>query len=303
MKASAPGKIVISGAYAVLEGAPAIASAVDRFVVADAGGVAARPTPEVLAALGGAPAPAFDASALFAGDKKLGLGASAAILVASLAARVVAERGPLSDLELATAVFPNALHAHALAQGGGSGVDVAAAAFGGTIVFRRGGERPEALATKLPPELSVEVWWSGRPASTSELVFRVRALRERAPSRYVRLIEAQSAASLEAEVAVTRGDAAAFLRALEAQRHALAALGEAAGAEIVDVPARAMGDAAAALGGTALPAGAGGGDVLLFVGPFSSPPEFGALARSLGHERLELSLGARGVHASTSEGR
>ena len=155
MKASAPGKIVISGAYAVLEGAPAIASAVDRFVVADTAGVAARPTPEVLAALGGAPAPAFDASALFSGDKKLGLGASAAILVASLAARAVAERGPLSDLELATAVFPNALRAHALAQGGGSGVDVAAAAFGGTIVFRRGGERPEALATKLPPELTV----------------------------------------------------------------------------------------------------------------------------------------------------
>ncbi len=35
MIARAPGKIVISGAYAVREGAPAIVAAVDRYAVAD----------------------------------------------------------------------------------------------------------------------------------------------------------------------------------------------------------------------------------------------------------------------------
>jgi phosphomevalonate kinase len=300
MKIRAPGKIVLSGAYAVLEGAPAIASAVDRFVVADGSKVTPSPTPEVRAAFDGAPAPEVDASALFggaSGDKKLGLGASAAILVASLAAKVALERGPLDDLELASALFPSALRAHAEAQGGGSGVDVAASAFGGTIAFRRGAEHPEALAVSLPAELVVEVWWSGRPASTSELIGRVRALRERARARYVRLIDAQAAAALDAEVALGRADGAAFVRALDAQRQALDALGTAAGAPIVDEAARALGDAAAALGGgAALPAGAGGGDVLVYAGFGPSPPEFAALARRSGFERLELALGARGVH-------
>jgi len=301
MKTRAPGKIVISGAYAVLEGAPAIASAVDRFVVADAGKVAPSPTPEVVSAFEGAPAPACDASALFVGEKKLGLGASAAILVASLAARVVEERGALGDIGLATAVFERALRAHASAQGGGSGVDVAASAFGGTIAFRRGNERPQALAVKLPSDLTVEVWWSGKPASTRQLIGRVNALRERARGRYVKLIDAQAAAALDAEIALTRGDSAAFLRSLDAQRVALDALGAAAGAPIVDDSARALGDAAAALGGAALPAGAGGGDVLVFAGLAASPPEFAALARTSGHERLELSLGARGVHVYSSD--
>ena len=35
MRARAPGKLVLSGAYAVLEGAPALVAAVDRYAVAD----------------------------------------------------------------------------------------------------------------------------------------------------------------------------------------------------------------------------------------------------------------------------
>src|SRR6185436_10440568 len=93
MIARAPGKVVLSGAYAVLEGAPAIVTAVDRYVTADTAKKPSLVTPEVRAALGDARAPGFDASALRKGDQKLGLGSSAAILVASLGAVTAAERG------------------------------------------------------------------------------------------------------------------------------------------------------------------------------------------------------------------
>jgi len=179
MKARAPGKLVLSGAYAVLEGAPAIVTAVDRYALADDSRPAAQATPEVAAALGDASAPWFDASALRQGEHKLGLGSSAAILVASLAAL---EPEP-PDGELAERVFPRALEAHRKAQGGGSGVDVAASAFGGTLCFQRAQGQPELIEPlDVPDELVIEAWWSGQPASTPELLARVAELKQLLPA-------------------------------------------------------------------------------------------------------------------------
>ena len=67
MRARAPGKLVLAGAYAVLEGAPALVAAVDRFVVAETGREPERVTEELQVALARgwlARAPWFDASAL-----------------------------------------------------------------------------------------------------------------------------------------------------------------------------------------------------------------------------------------------
>ena len=95
--ARAPGKLVLSGAYSVLSGAPALVVAVDRYVLADSTRPPAFLTPEVHAAIGERAAPWFDASALREGEKKLGLGSSAAILVASLAALELDSAPGLSD--------------------------------------------------------------------------------------------------------------------------------------------------------------------------------------------------------------
>ena len=304
MKARAPGKLVLSGAYAVLEGAPALVTAVDRFVEADTARPSERTTPEVAAALGSEPAPYFDASALREGDRKLCLGSSAAILVASLAAVELARRertapgsAPLPDRELEDLVLAPALAAHARAQGGGSGVDVAAAARGGTLLYTRGPEQPELRSVALPPELHVETWWSGEPAVTSTLVGTVRALAASEPLLHGRLLGAQTEASSEAGRAVSQGDAGRFVAALAAQRRALRALGAAAGAKIVTDAAEALAAEAELERGTALPSGAGGGDVLIFVGLAPSSLRFRELAARLNHRWVPLSLGARGVHA------
>jgi phosphomevalonate kinase len=296
MRARAPGKLVLSGAYAVLEGAPAIVTAVDRWVTADAARAAERVTPEVAAALGDSAAPWFDASGLREGEHKLGLGSSAAILVASMAARLLADGGSAIDGDLIERIFARALDAHARAQGGGSGVDVAAAAYGGTLAYRLTPHEPIVTRVTLPSAVVVETWWSGEPATTSDFVRRVKELRAREPDSFSTLMGAQSEAARRAERAVLEGDAAGFVSALHAQRAALAALGRVAGADIVTAAAAKL--ALAAAPAAVLPAGAGGGDILLHVGFEPSSADFRSAAAGLGHRLLPLALGARGVHAA-----
>jgi phosphomevalonate kinase len=292
MRARAPGKVVLSGAYAVLEGAPAIVAAVDRYVLADAAREASFVTPEQRAALGDErPAPWFDASALRAGQRKLGLGSSAAILVASLGALALVTEPQLTPKQLATRVFLPALRAHRAAQGGGSGIDVAASAYGGVLIARREGEGLRLSPARLPAGLRVLVLSAQQPASTPELIARVGDLGAQAPALYTQLMARQAQASERAARAVRLGDADSFLHALRQQGDALAALGEAAGAPIVTEEVAALMSQAARVGAAALPAGAGGGDVALWVSPRSvaDPRLDGALSA------LDLGFAPEGV--------
>jgi phosphomevalonate kinase len=291
MRARAPGKLVLSGAYAVLEGARAIVVAVDRFVYAETGRAAEFVTPEVRAAIADDRAPFFDASELRADDRKLGLGSSAAILVSSLGALELAARPDMSLVELRERVFPVALSAHRRAQGGGSGVDVAASTFGGVLVVMPEAATLATTAATLPAGLQFAVLASRTPSSTPEMIRRVQALRANDPGRYGALMGAQRDASEAAADALLAGDAPSLLRALSAQGNALAALGDAAGVPIVPPELRELQRAAARQGAAVLPAGAGGGDVSWWVSSGAEPP------RTQGLSRLELRLGAMGLCA------
>ncbi len=316
MRARAPGKLVLSGAYAVLRGAPAVVTAVDRYAEADTEREPGFVTPEVSAALSRLPgvrAPWFDASPLRDERGKLGLGSSAAIVVASLAA-LEAERSGSTE-NLGPRVIESALAAHREAQGGGSGIDVVAAALGGTLVVRReaaaAGHRVDAAdrgesttpsvrplhveSLPLPADLHLEVWVMGAPASTSELVRQVLSLEEREPAHFAHLLGAQTTAALRGEAALRAKSARDFVAALAAQHEALSALGDASGAPIVTDAVRLLNERAMP-GATVLPSGAGGGDVSLYAGLAPSNGEFRRAAQALGLFLLEVRLGARGVH-------
>jgi phosphomevalonate kinase len=300
---------VLSGAYAVLEGAPALVTAVDRFALADSAREPTFRTPEVAAALallaeeGALPSaealehPWFDAAALRGGDelaggRKLGLGSSAAILAASLWAL----RGALQlgdDESARLRLLRLALAAHARAQGGGSGVDVAAAMLGGTLRVARRDGALEVRPLVLPASIVFEVWAMPSSASTAEFVRRVFAERTRVPACGAAL-ELQCRASERAAEAAERGDAPGLVAALSDQASALGALGDAAEVPIVLPSVRALG---ASLGQEAafLPSGAGGGDVSLYAGLYPSPPAFRRGAAAEGLLEVELSLGAPGA--------
>ena len=95
--ASAPGKLLIAGEYAVLEGAPALVAAINRRARAEmraSGEARTEPVSPLHLAIGGTLGSDtselerlhLDTRALFLGQRKLGLGSSAAACVAGIAA-------------------------------------------------------------------------------------------------------------------------------------------------------------------------------------------------------------------------
>ena len=168
--ASAPGKIVLSGEYAVLFGAPAVCMAVTRravaTVAASADGECHVTTPgftgegafAVVDAVYGDARPArtidLDTRAFSRNGQKVGIGSSAALTVALAAAR-------RNCVDVLTA----ALDAHAALQGGaGSGIDVAAAVHGGLIEYEMSSRQVRSLSW--PDGLLMRVLWTGVPVST-----------------------------------------------------------------------------------------------------------------------------------------
>ncbi|HEY4119260.1 MAG TPA: hypothetical protein VGM56_15445 [Byssovorax sp.] len=297
--ARAPGKLVVAGAYAVLEGATSIVAAVDRYATADSGRPPTRVTEEVAAAIAAGHltvAPHFDASPLRApavdgATRKLGLGSSAAILVASLGA-ARAEVG-LDERALRASVFADARAAHRSAQGGGSGVDVAASTFGGVLSARLDAGELVVQPRELPSGLVFVVYAAREAASTPALVAAVRGLRSRDSSGYAAAIDAVTDAAHAARDAA-RADG--FVDALARQAVALRRLGSLASVPIVPDEIERLGALARAEDAAFGPSGAGGGDVALFVGLAAPSTEFDIAARAAGLERLDIALGPRGLH-------
>ncbi|HTR50547.1 MAG TPA: hypothetical protein VMJ10_07565 [Kofleriaceae bacterium] len=276
--ASAPGKLILAGEYAVLDGAPALVVAVDRRVVAR-GGRATGTSPfliavaDELAARLGADHPAaraalaiaVDSSACYEGVQKLGLGSSAAVTVAATALA-------LGSTDDRAALFEIAAAAHARAQRArgtpGSGADIAAAVYGGVISYASRHVAPLVW----PAGVALVPFFTGVSAETVELVGRVAAARAANATAVDAALRAITSASSLAVLACNRArvpeNAATGL--LAALALAATAVDQLAVASRVPLVPACVSDARAALaplGGTAKTTGAGGGDVAIAVVP------------------------------------
>lgn len=303
MRARAPGKLVLTGAYAVLEGAPAIVVAVDRYAVADAARAASSAALEVRAALPeGEPVPDADARGLCdAQGRKLGLGSSAAVLVASLAARALARGEDVEDRAVRARLFASARVAHASAQGGGSGVDVAASVYGGVLRYALGNGEPQIRASVLPPGLVFQVYFAGSSARTSAMRQLVASARVARAAETSPVADAMARTATRAADAFESQDTAGFIALAREYGSLLALLGRAAQAPIV-LPAHAELAADAEREGAAfLPSGAGGGDVAVWLG--SGPPShsFSERAEALALVPLTLSVDVGGVRRDSAQ--
>ena len=320
MIATAPGKLILTGEYAVLDGAPSIVIAVDRRAVARQTATPPGSSPfllavadEIAARHGGAhPATraaleiTVDSQAFYDKLTKLGLGSSAAVTVAATALAL-----GTADREQVLAV---ALAAHARAQGPrgsrGSGADIAASVHGGTIVYTRvepsGGEPPYRAdppcridRRRWPASVTILPFFTGTAADTASLVARVQAARDSNRAAVEAALAAVSDASRAACAAlVAPADVAsvALIGALALAGNAMDRLALATAIKLVPACVSAARAAMASLGGTAKTTGAGGGDVGIAVIPHTVDVTLAArLLIQAGCQPLRISLDDAGV--------
>lgn len=302
---SAPGKLMVSGEYAVLEGAEAVVAAVNRRAFAririgdasEASAEARAAYAQVERALGPlGHGPAVDVSSLRSQGAKLGLGSSAAAAAAA-AGLAFAEHGyKLDSLEDRARVFQAAYRGHQDIAPQGSGADVAASVYGGFLRFRRHGEAAEVAPIAWPSGLRVSVVWTGQEARTSTFLARVSALAAARPALHRERIEALKQEAARFLRSIQAADVPGVLASTAAYGVAMGQLGEAAGVSIVTDTLRQVADLANQAGGAAKPSGAGGGDVALALFPDdASERRFAALCKDSSFSLLSIELGAQGV--------
>jgi phosphomevalonate kinase len=188
-----------------------------------------------------------DSRGFLIGERKLGLGRSAATLVAASAAL-----GPAASR---AEILERALEANALFQAGqGSGADVAAAVHGGLIEARREAAGLTVHTRALPAGLHVIAGWTGTPAHTTPLL--VRFATARTPAALADLAAVAAAAA----DAVARGDAATLLDAVDRSAALLVRLGHELDLPLVTPALATLVRVAQRAGAAAKPSGAGGGD-------------------------------------------
>lgn len=321
VSARAPGKLVLLGEYAVLSGATALVMAVARhsrarieaasgsacrletafprtetraFAPAAVSGVALVDT--YISQTGYAPrwpvwSGRLDSSALYEDGVKLGLGSSAAALVAWAGAwSAAAGREPPGLVALVAA--------HRAFQGGaGSGLDVAAAHAGGVIEFTLDGDSvPLIGSVQLPNSVGFAGIFAGHAASTPGLVTRYEAWVAEEPRAAAAMLRKLGRMAERGCRAAGENDGEAFVQAIDDYGRGLGALGAAMGASIVTAEHREIAQTASRVGISYKVSGAGGGDLGL---AFATDPEklsaFAVLVEHAGYRVLPLKIARQGL--------
>jgi phosphomevalonate kinase len=296
---------MVSGEYAVLDGAPAVVAAVDRRAFAHAQAVAADAPAEARAAYSQAEHalgvrsghhPSVDVSNLRAEGAKLGLGSSAAAAAAA-AGLAFAEQGhDVTAPAVRARIFDAALRGHREISPQGSGADVAASVYGGFLRFRKHHDAVETVPIAWPAQLRARVVWTRQEARTSRFLESVGALAQAEPARHRTLMAALGGEAERFVSALSNQDIPSVLASTHAYGRAMAELGIAAGVPIVTDTLRQVAELALGAGGAAKPSGAGGGDVALALFPdLASEQRFVALCCEQKFALLLIELGASGV--------
>ncbi len=313
--ATAPGKAVVLGEYAVLEGAPALVLAVNRRCHAQIGPTdntrcrlrctaetareftfepgapsGAALVDRVVQGLPGGTAVSgwagvLDSSRLYSAGRKLGLGSSAAALTAWSGAWMAWSGRGVATADATTLRTLVGLH-RAYQGGAGSGLDVAASLHGGVIRYRLDANSdPQVSAARLPTGVVITGVFAGSSASTREHVARYRACAAAAPAAAAARVEALGRVARGGIGCAAADDTDGFLRAVREYSDELETLGEWMGKETFTPEHRHVKMLAERFGVAYKVSGAGGGDLGL---AFSADPVAMARFRKVADERYDI---------------
>lgn len=211
--------------------------------------------------------------------RKYGLGSSAAV-VTSVVTAILTKFLPKEPSE--KLIFSLAAISHVKTQGSGSGADVAASSYGGFLQYASfqadwlqeayyQAESITDLVNKewpyfhvqpitLPADLHMCIGWTGRPASTHELVKGISRLKTVDFSFYKQFMADSEKAVNTFLDGISRGDISSIIDGTKQNRVALAEVGRHANVEIETPLLKTLCDLAEEYGGAGKPSGAGGGD-------------------------------------------
>jgi len=319
----APGKLVVLGEYAVLNGAPAMVLAVNRYCYAEINPskddycrLIVRTTQDqtvkfeqgmpsgfeiVDTILRFFPGPRtysaeLDTSELFKDGIKIGLGSSAAVVTAWAGAWMAFSGQDLVAADRKTLRTFVGLH-RAMQGGAGSGVDVSASLYGGVTHFQLDDcAEPHASALQLPKGVVFAGVFTGSAATTSDYLKRYKQWQVEAPGEAEIQQRVMVEISKNGISAADTNDADGFLEAIVEYGRALEMLGTKMGAKIFTQEHCHVKRTAELLGVSYKMSGAGGGDVgLAFSSDLDALEEF---KKRVDKEYcvLELEIDTNGLH-------
>lgn len=269
MKTSAPGKLMLFGEHAAVYGYPCLVTAISERLTVFAGEPCGdtRFIDEAMAAWG-KPGTQLCATSIFSG--KYGFGSSAAVTVAALKYL----RPEATNQE----IFETSYKIVLKIQGTGSGFDVAAAIYGGTLYYIKG-KLTEPLKVKNMPLI---VGYTGVKSNTVDLVQQV-AQKGKA---YERIFQAIAKLVEEAKQKMVEGDWERVGKLMDFNQEYLRDLGVSSEKlETLISAAKSAGAYGAKL------SGAGGGDCMIALGP----PSVKEAIRKAGGEVIDVTSNAEGV--------
>jgi phosphomevalonate kinase len=192
-------------------------------------------------------------------DQKFGLGSSAALTVGLIESIYKFNNIRFENTQ---ELYDLAMQTHFEVQGKiGSGIDIAASAFGGSGIYKKSEKEYSYQHFDLPEDIFIIPIWTGSSTSTPSFVSKTNQLKKSNSKEYNRIIKELTDFSIQGCDLLLKNDSSNFLDVINRFYESLDELGNSAGIPIISESHKNISDIVKKCNGFYKPSGAGGSDI------------------------------------------